>query len=122
MQWLNYHHLFYFWTVAREGSVTRACEKLHLAQPTISGQLRRLEKSVGDRLFDRVGRNLVLTDTGRLVYRYADEIFTVGRELMDTLKGHGAGRPLRLVIGIADVVPKPIAYRIIEPALRLPEP
>jgi LysR family transcriptional activator of nhaA len=122
MEWLNYHHLLYFWTVAREGSVARACEKLHLAQPTISGQLRRLEKSLGEKLFHRVGRNLVLTDTGRIVYRHADEIFTVGGKLMDTLKGHGAARPLRLVVGIADVLPKQIAYRIIEPALRLPEP
>jgi LysR family transcriptional activator of nhaA len=122
MKWLNYHHLLYFWTVAREGSVARACEKLHLAQPTISGQLRRLEKSLGEKLFDRVGRYLVLTDTGRIVYRYADEIFTVGGKLIDTLKGHGADRPLRLVVGIADVLPKLIAYRIIEPALRLPEP
>jgi LysR family transcriptional activator of nhaA len=122
MEWLNYHHLLYFWTVAREGSVARACDKLHLAQPTISGQLRKLEKAVGRELFHRVGRNLVLTETGRTVYRYAEEIFTVGGELIDTLRGRGTGRPLRLVVGIADVVPKLIAYRIIEPALRLPEP
>ena len=69
MDWLNYHHLFYFWVVAREGSIARACEQLHLAQPTISSQLRKLEKSVGENLFKRVGRNLVLTETGQFVLR-----------------------------------------------------
>jgi len=121
MEWLNYHHLLYFWTVAREGSVARACEKLHLAQPTISGQLRALEKSLGEKLFTKVGRNLVLTDTGRMVYRHADGIFSLGRELMDALKGRPAGRPQRLVVGVVDVLPKLIAYRLLEPALRLPE-
>jgi DNA-binding transcriptional LysR family regulator len=85
MAWFNHHHLLYFWTVAREGSIARACGQLHLTQPTISAQLRSLEKALGARLFDRVGRNLVLTETGRVVYRYADEIFTLGRELQDTL-------------------------------------
>jgi LysR family transcriptional activator of nhaA len=122
MHWLNYHHLLYFWTVAREGSIARACFQLHLTQPTISGQLRALEKNLGARLFERVGRQLALTDTGRTVYRYADEIFSLGRELQDTLRGRPAGRPLRLVVGVADSLPKLIAYRLIEPALRLPEP
>src|SRR5438045_2488746 len=81
MKWLNYHHLLYFWTVAREGSIVRACAQLHLTQPTISGQLRCLEKTLGRKLFQRAGRNLVLSDTGRLVFRYADEIFSLGREL-----------------------------------------
>jgi LysR family transcriptional activator of nhaA len=121
MEWLNYHHLLYFWTVAREGSIARACEKLHLAQPTISGQLHKLERSVGERLFERVGRNLVLTDTGRMVYRYADGIFSLGRELLDALKGRPAGRSRRLVVGVVDVLPKLIAYRLLEPALQLPE-
>jgi LysR family transcriptional activator of nhaA len=122
MHWLNYHHLLYFWTVAREGSIVRACAQLHLTQPTISGQLRSLEKNLGAKLFERVGRQLALTDTGRLVYRYADEIFSLGRELQDTLRGRPVGRPLRLVVGVADSLPKLIAYRLIEPALRLPEP
>jgi len=122
MAWFNYHHLLYFWTVAREGSIARACGQLHLTQPTISAQLRSLEKALGAKLFDRVGRNLVLTETGRVVYRYADEIFTLGRELQDTLQGRPPGRPLRLVVGVADTLPTPIAYRLIEPALRLPEP
>jgi LysR family transcriptional activator of nhaA len=69
MAWLNYHHLLYFWTVAREGTIARACGQLHLTQPTISGQLRALEKAIGAKLFERVGRNLALTDTGRVVYR-----------------------------------------------------
>ena len=86
MEWLNYHHLLYFWTVAREGTIARASQELRLAQPTISGQIRVLEEHLGEKLFQRSGRNLVLTDIGRVVYRYADDIFGLGRELMDTLK------------------------------------
>lgn len=122
MEWLNYHHLLYFWTVAREGSVTRASQVLLLAQPTISGQLKSLEESLDQKLFERVGRNLVLTDVGRVVYRYADEIFGLGRELLDTVKGRGSGRPLSLTVGIADQVPKLVAHRLLEPVRRLPEP
>ena len=122
MEWLNYHHLLYFWTVAREGSIAQACEKLHLAQPTISTQLRRLEKSLGQPLFRKSGRNLVLTEFGQTVYQYADEIFSLGRELVDTVRGRATGRPLRFSVGVADVLPKLIAYRLIEPALKLPEP
>lgn len=122
MEWLNYHHLLYFWTVAREGSIARACERLHLAQPTISMQLRQLEKSLGTPLFERQGRNLVLTETGRLAYRYADEIFSLGRELRETIRGRPNGRPQRLAVGVADAIPKLVAYHLIEPALRLDEP
>jgi LysR family transcriptional activator of nhaA len=121
MEWLNYHHLLYFWTVAREGSVARASAQLRLAQPTISGQIRVLEGSLGEKLFARSGRHLVLTDVGRVVYRYADEIFTLGRELMDTLKDRPTGRPVRLVVGVADALSKLIAYRLLKPALELPE-
>ena len=96
MEWLNYHHLLYFWAVARYGSVVRASEELRLAQPTISGQIRMLEEAFGERLFQRSGRHLVLTDVGRMVYGYADEIFSLGRELLDTLKDRPTGRPLRL--------------------------
>ncbi len=120
--WLNYHHLLYFWTVAREGTIARACAQLHLTQPTISGQIRRLERALGTKLFERAGRNLILSDAGRLVYRYADEIFSLGRELQNTVQGRTEGRPLRFMVGIADTVPKEIAYRLLEPALRLPEP
>ena len=119
---LNYHHLMYFWAVAREGTIARACAQLHLTQPTISGQLRALERAVGTKLFDRVGRNLALTDAGRVVYRYADEIFSLGRELQDALQGRPPGRSLRLLVGIADTLPIQISYRLLEPALRLAEP
>ena len=122
MEWLNYHHLQYFWVVAREGSIVRASDQLHLTQATISGQIRTLEHVLGEKLFNRVGRNLVLTDIGRTVLRYADEIFTLGRELMDTLKGRPTSRPVRLVVGVADVLPKLIAHRLLEPAFKLFEP
>ena len=121
MTWLNYHHLLYFWTVAREGSVVKAAESLRLTQPTISGQVRMLEESLGERLFERSGRRLVLTEMGRLVYRYADEIFAIGRELIDTLNDRPTGRPLRLVVGVADVMPKIIVHRLLASALALPE-
>ena len=122
MEWLNYHHLLYFWTVAKEGSIAKACDKLLLAQPTISGQLRQLEDSIGEKLFRRAGRGLALTEVGQVVYRYAEEIFGLGRELQDVLKGRPRGRPARLLVGISDFVPKLIAYRILRPALMLPEP
>ena len=122
MDWLNYHHLLYFWTVAREGGVSKAAEKLRLSQPTISTQVRMLEEAVGERLFQRQGRTLVLTDTGRVVYRYADEIFGIGRELLETLRGRPAGRPLQLAVGVANAVPKLIAYRLLRPATTGAEP
>jgi LysR family transcriptional activator of nhaA len=117
MEWLNYHHLMYFWTVAREGGISRAAGKLRLSQPTISAQIRLLEQSLGQRLFQRQGRTLVMTDVGRVVFRYADEIFGIGRELMETLRGRPAGRPLQLTIGVANAVPKLIAYRLLQPAV-----
>src|SRR6185437_12833394 len=119
MEWLNYHHLLYFWMVAKKGSIARACEELRLAQPTISGQLRALEENLGEKLFTREGRRLVLTETGQVVYRYAEEIFELGSELTDVLKGRPRDRPLRLIVGVSDLVPKLIAYRILEPALAL---
>ncbi len=119
MEWLNYHHLLYFWTVVHEGSVARAAEELRLAQPTVSGQIRALEEALGEKLFTRSGRHLVPTDVGRVVYRYADEIFALGRELMDTLRDRPTGRPVRLVVGVADALSKLIAYRLIAPALAL---
>ncbi len=122
MEWLNYHHLLYFWTVAREGSVSRASASLRLAQPTISGQVKTLEETLGERLFERRGRNLVLTEMGQVVFRYADEIFSLGRELLDTVKSRPVHRPARLRVGIAGVVPKLIAYELLKPALALPEP
>lgn len=122
MEWLNYHHLLYFWTVAKEGSIARACDRLLLAQPTISGQLRLLEKTLGDKLFVKVGRRLTLTETGQVVYRYADEIFSLGREMVDAVRGRPTGRPLELVVGIADVLPKLVSFRLLRPALSSPLP
>ena len=120
MPWLNYHHLLYFWTVGRTGSVTKACVELNLTQPAVSAQIRMLERSFGEKLFVKRGRNLVLTDVGRLVYKYADEIFVLGREMTETLAGRPSGRPQRLVVGVCDQVPKLIAFRVLEPALRRP--
>jgi len=122
MSRLNYHHLRYFWIVAREGTIARACGQLHLTQQTISGHLRELERSIGAKLFARAGRNLVLTDTGREVFQYANEIFTLGQELEHALEGSRPNHPARLLIGVAETLPKEIAYRLIEPALRLPDP
>jgi len=119
MEWLNYHHLLYFWVVAKEGSIVRASKELRLAHPTISGQVRRLEESLGERLFSRRGRSLALTEAGRVAFRYADEIFSLGREFVDTLKGRASGRPLRLVVGVADVLPPSLVRRFLEPAFRL---
>jgi LysR family transcriptional regulator, transcriptional activator of nhaA len=116
---LNYQHLLYFWTVVRAGGLTRASEELRLSAPTISTQLKLLEERLGEKLLTKSGRRLVPTETGRMVFRYADEIFGLGRELVDTLRGRPTGRPLRLVIGIDDVLPKEIAHRLIEPALQL---
>ncbi|MGZ5441882.1 MAG: transcriptional activator NhaR [Thermoanaerobaculia bacterium] len=118
MEWLNYHHLLYFWVVAREGSIAAATRKLHLTQPTISAQLRLLEESLGEKLFEKSGRSLVLTEAGRIALRYADEIFALGRELRDTLHDRPTGRPVRVHVGIADVVPKLVAYRVLRPAFR----
>jgi LysR family transcriptional activator of nhaA len=119
---VNYKHLHYFWVVAKEGGVARASEKLHLTPQTISGQLTLLENYLGISLFSRVGRNLELTETGRLVLSYADEIFSLGGELEETIQQLPASLPQTLRVGVVDVVPKSIAHRILEPALKMPEP
>jgi LysR family transcriptional activator of nhaA len=119
---LNYQHLLYFWSVVRAGSLARASEDLALSAPTISTQLRTLEARLGETLLTKSGRTLVPTDAGRLVYRYADEIFGLGRDLVDALEHRPTSRPLRLAIGIDDVVPKEIAHRLIEPAFSLGQP
>ena len=121
MYTLNYQHLRYFWAVARHGNLTRASVELHLTPQTVSTQIRDLENGLGVELFSREGRRLVLTDIGRVVYRYADDIFNIGREIQDVVRGL-PGRPLYLAIGVADVVPKLIAHRLIEPAVQLKEP
>jgi LysR family transcriptional activator of nhaA len=117
MEWLNYHHLLYFWTVARAGSIARASEELRLAQPTISNQLRTLESSLGVKLLERQGRKLVLTDVGRTVLRYADDIFRTGRELQRAVKGLSTGQRPRLVAGVVDVIPKRMAALLLRPAV-----
>jgi len=117
MDWLNYHHLFYFWTVARAGSIAKASEELRLAQPTISNQLKTLEGSLGVKLLERQGRRLVLTDVGRTVLKYCDDIFRTGRELQRAVKGLPTGQRLRLVAGIVDVIPKRMASLLLAPAV-----
>ena len=119
---INYKHLHYFWVVAKEGSISRASERLHITPQTISGQLSLLEENLGEALFNRVGRNLELTETGRLALSYADEIFSLGGELEEVVRNVPEDRPLVFKVGVADVVPKSIAYRLLAPALQLPEP
>lgn len=120
MEWLNYHHLYYFWTIAREGGVGKAAARLHLTQPTLSGQLKALEDAMGTKLFHRQGRQLVLTEAGQTAFRYCEEIFTLGREMSDVLKGRVSAAPSRLVVGLADVVPKLVAARLLDAVCRMP--
>ena len=122
MQNLNLKHLRYFWAVASNGSIARASELLHITPQTISGQLRDLEQQIGSKLFEKAGRNLVLTDTGRLVFSYADEMFRLGIELQNALSGQTTASRSTLNVGIAMVVPKLLAYRVLEPVLRLEKP
>jgi LysR family transcriptional activator of nhaA len=121
MNRLNYHHLFYFWLVARERGLTRACAKIRLSPSTLSGQIHTFERVMGQQLFVRAGRRLELTDAGRLVYRYADDIFALGAEMQDALQDHPTGLPLRLQVGIADAVPKMVASVLLQPVLAMPE-
>ncbi len=122
MKNLNLKHLRYFWAVARNGSIARASEELHLTPQTISGQLKELEEAVDARRFEKVGRNLALTDTGRVVFSYADEMFRLSAELQDVLAGRAPGSRSTLNVGIAMVVPKLLAYRVLRPVLSLDEP
>lgn len=117
MRHLNYNHLLYFWTVAREGSITKATQSLHLTPQTISGQLKLLEEAVGEPLFNRVGRGLAMTETGHLVYQYADEIFSLGAELASRVKTGRVIVPAVLAVGIVNSIPKLIASRILRPVL-----
>ncbi len=118
-EWINYHHLLYFWVVAREGGLVQAGNVLRLSHPTLSAQIHALEEHLGEKLFAKVGRKLALTDVGRIAFRYADEIFTLGREMIDTVKGRSTGQPLRLDVGVVDVVPKLVVKRLLQPALAL---
>ena len=122
MPWMNFHHLLYFYTVAREGSVLRAARTLHLTQPTVSAQLRQLERALGAPLFERRHRRLVLTDAGHVAFHYAESIFALGRELQAAIGGQATGRPARLAIGLTDAVPKLIAFRLMAPLQAMPVP
>lgn len=122
MEWLNYHHLRYFWVVAREGSITRAAAKLERSLPTVSAQLQEMEEACQAQLFTRTGRQLSLTEVGQQVFRYADEIFSIGEELMETLRGRPHGRPMRLVVGISDTLTSLVVQCLLEPAFRYPKP
>ena len=119
MDRFNYHHLLYFWTVAREGSIARAAESLQLASPTVHAQIRALETSLGQKLLVRRGRKLVLTDAGRVVLGYADEIFSLGRELVTAVRQERSDRTMRFHVGVVDSVPKLVARELLRPALAL---
>lgn len=122
MDTLNYNHLRYFWVVAREGGLVQAGRVLRLSHPTLSAQIHALEDHLGEKLFTKVGRRLALTEAGRLAYRYAEEIFGLGRELAEAVQGKVVGRQARLEVGVADVLPKLVVQRLLQPALALPEP
>lgn len=119
---INYQHLLYFWAVVRSGSLTKACDELHLSAPTVSAQLRTFEERIGQKLLTKQGRRLVATEVGRLVFSYADEIFGLGTDLLSALAHRPTERPMRLVVGIDDVVPKEIVQRLLEGALELKQP
>jgi LysR family transcriptional activator of nhaA len=121
MEWLNYHHLLYFWTVAKEGGVTAAARALGLSQPTLSAQIRALETAFGEKLLQKSGRTVVLTEAGRTVLGYAEDIFAIGDELKAVMKGRPGARAPRVTVGISDVLPKLMVQKLLEPALGLPE-
>lgn len=121
MATLNYNHLWYFWMVAREGSIAAATVRLKVTQPAVSSQIARLERSLGVKLFEKSGRGLALTPAGTTVYAYADEIFALGREMLETLE-RGGRRPLRLAVGVSEGVPPTLTHRLLQPALGLPRP
>ena len=122
MEFLNYHHLRYFWVVASEGGLTQASKKLNVSQPTICTQVQSLEGFLGDKLFRRNGRKLVLTETGHKVYSYAEEIFSLGSDLLNTVRQRPTSHPLRFSIGIVDSVPKLVSYKILKPVFQIPTP
>ncbi len=122
MEWLNYHHLFYFWNVAKEGTVSAAAAKLHLARTTVTSQIRDLENAVGNKLFEQRGRYLELTEFGKQVFDYAEEIFAIGRELTDFVStGRHSASLRKFVVGMPDVVPKLVAFELLKPAIHHPD-
>ena len=119
---MNLKHLYYFWKVAKHGGVIRAGEAIHITPQTLSGQIKLLEDSLGTPLFSREGRSLELTDAGRLALEYADELFALGAELEQVIRHYPKGRPTEFRVGVSDVVPKSLAYRLLRPAMKVPEP
>ena len=122
MESLNYHHLMYFWVTAREGSMARAAAKLHVTPATLSIQIKELEKFLGRQLLRKSGRGLALTETGESVLQYASDIFSTGEEMLNALRGNPLGTPMLFRVGVKDVMPKMVAYRLLEPALKLETP
>ncbi|MFT3830586.1 MAG: LysR family transcriptional regulator [Opitutaceae bacterium] len=120
MDWLNFHHLRYFWTVAKEGGLQQAADKLHVSPPSISAQIRELEEALDVKLFRRSGRRNVLTDAGQIALRHAEEIFGLGNDLVSSLRQRPTARALKLHVGVADSLPKLVTYEILKPALELP--
>ncbi len=122
MEWLNYHHLYYFWTVVQEGGITAASKRLHLVPSTVSAQLTTFEETLDVKLFQRVGRNIKPTEMGQLVFQYADEIFSMGKELMDTVRGHPQAGRIPLRVGVVDALPKMIVRDLLDPVFKMDEP
>lgn len=114
---INYNHLYYFWVVARLGSVTRACEELRLAQSTISSQIHLFEESLGEQLFQKRGRNLTLTEPGQIALRYCNQIFGLGAEMFELIEGNTSIRPELIRIGVADTVPKILVHHMLKPLM-----
>lgn len=121
MAFLNYHHLRYFWVVAKEGGLRKAADKLHVSQPTISAQIAALEGVLEEKLFRRGGRALTLTEAGQRVFSCAEEIFSLGQDLLSSVKQDSASRPLRVLLGVSDALPKMVTCQIIEPIFHLPQ-
>jgi len=117
MKQLNYNHLFYFYMVAKEGSIAKACKLLHLTPQTVSSQLATLEEYIGVHLFERAGRRLILNEQGKLVFNYAEDIFNLGSELLQNLEPSQRQQKMTFSVGITDVIPKVFAYDFLKPAL-----
>ena len=119
---INYKHLQYFWRVARAGGLTRASDEAHVTPQTISEQLHELEAALGARLFERRGRRLELTESGQVAFDYAERIFALGAEAEAVLRGSADSQSVHFRVGVADVVPKAVAHRLIEPAMHIGRP
>jgi LysR family transcriptional regulator, transcriptional activator of nhaA len=121
MEFLNYHHLRYFWVAAREGGLTRAAEKLRVSQPSICTQIKALEHALGEKLLRRTPRGLALTEAGQRVFSFAEEIFSLGEDLLNTMKQTPTARPLRVSVGVTDSLPKLLTYLMLKPIFHLPQ-